>query len=66
MIRQGQNGTLAEAARAGNISSYMSAVQAAEAAAVEAGKATETQIDGARTPSRGRYGPPTRTTGSWA
>jgi diguanylate cyclase (GGDEF)-like protein len=52
VIRQGQNGTLTEAARAGNISSYMSAVQAAEAAAMNAGKAAETQIDGAHALAR--------------
>jgi diguanylate cyclase (GGDEF)-like protein len=52
VIRQGQNGTLSEAARAGNISSYMSAVQAAEAAAFQAGKPAETQIDGAHALAR--------------
>lgn len=52
VMRQGQNGTLAEAARAGNISSYMAAVQAAEAAAIEAGEAAETQISGANALAR--------------
>jgi diguanylate cyclase (GGDEF)-like protein len=52
VIREGQNGTLSEAARAGDISSYMSAVQAAEAAAMSAGKAAETQIDGAHALAR--------------
>jgi diguanylate cyclase (GGDEF)-like protein len=47
VIRQGQNGTMSEAARAGDLSSYMSAVQAAEAAAIEAGEAAETHIGGA-------------------
>jgi diguanylate cyclase (GGDEF)-like protein len=48
----GANGTLAEAARAGNIASYMPAVQAAEAAAMEAGDAAETQISGANALAR--------------
>jgi diguanylate cyclase (GGDEF)-like protein len=48
----GANGTLAEAARAGNITSYMPAVQAAEAAAMEAGNAAETQISGANALAR--------------
>jgi diguanylate cyclase (GGDEF)-like protein len=52
VIREGQNGTLSEAARAGDLSSYMSAVQAAEAAAMSAGKAAETQIDGAHALAR--------------
>ena len=38
VMRHGANGTLSEAARAGNVSSYMAAVQAAEAAALEAGR----------------------------
>jgi diguanylate cyclase (GGDEF)-like protein len=52
VIRQGQNGTLSEAARAGNLSSYLSAVEAAEAAAMSAGKPAETQIDGAHALAR--------------
>jgi len=52
VIRQGSNGTLGEAARAGDLSSYMAAVQAAEAAALEAGEATETQIGGANALAR--------------
>jgi diguanylate cyclase (GGDEF)-like protein len=52
MRHGGANGTLAEAARAGNISSYMAAVQAAEAAAMEAGEAAETQISGANALAR--------------
>jgi diguanylate cyclase (GGDEF)-like protein len=52
VIRRGQNGTLAEAARAGDLSSYMPAVEAAEAAAMQAGKAAETQIDGAHALAR--------------
>jgi len=47
VMRDGGNGTLAEAARAGNLSSYMQAVQAAEAAAIQAGRETETQLGGA-------------------
>ena len=42
VMRHGANGTLSEAARAGDVSSYMAAVQAAEAAALEAGEAAET------------------------
>jgi diguanylate cyclase (GGDEF)-like protein len=52
VMRSSANGTLAEAARAGNISSYMPAVQAAEAAAMEAGDAAETQISGANALAR--------------
>jgi diguanylate cyclase (GGDEF)-like protein len=52
VIRDGENGRLSEAVRAGDISSYMSAVQAAEAAAMNAGKAAETQIDGAHALAR--------------
>jgi diguanylate cyclase (GGDEF)-like protein len=52
MRRGGVNGTLAEAARAGNVSSYMAAVSAAEAAAIEAGEAAETQISGANALAR--------------
>jgi diguanylate cyclase (GGDEF)-like protein len=52
VMRQSSNGTLAEAARAGNVSAYLAAVQAAEAAALEAGEATETQIGGANALAR--------------
>ena len=52
VMRSGANGTLAEAARAGNISSYMAAVSAAEAAAIEAGEAAETQLSGANALAR--------------
>jgi diguanylate cyclase (GGDEF)-like protein len=52
VMRHGANGTLSEAARAGDVSSYMAAVQAAEAAALEAGEAAETQISGANALAR--------------
>ncbi len=52
VMRHGANGALSEAARAGNVSSYMAAVQAAEAAALEAGEAAETQISGANALAR--------------
>ena len=52
VMRQGVNGALSEAARAGNVSSYMPAVLAAEAAALEAGEAAETQIAGANALAR--------------
>ena len=52
VMRHGVNGTLSEAARAGNVSSYIAAVQAAEAAALEAGEAAETQISGANALAR--------------
>jgi diguanylate cyclase (GGDEF)-like protein len=52
VMRHGGNGVLSEAARAGNVSSYMAAVQAAEAAALEAGEAAETQISGANALAR--------------
>jgi diguanylate cyclase (GGDEF)-like protein len=52
VMRHGANGTLSEAARAGDVSSYMSAVTAAEAAALEAGEAAETQISGANALAR--------------
>ncbi len=52
VMRQASNGTLAEAARAGNVSSYLAAVQAAEQAAFEAGDAAETQISGANALAR--------------
>jgi diguanylate cyclase (GGDEF)-like protein len=57
VMRRSDNGTLAEAARAGNITSYMPAVQAAEAAAMEAGDAAETQISGANALARPLSGP---------
>ena len=57
VMRQGVNGTLSEAARAGNVSNYMAAVQAAEAAALEAGEAAETQISGANALARPLHGP---------
>jgi diguanylate cyclase (GGDEF)-like protein len=52
VMRHGANGTLSEAARAGDVSSYMSAVAAAEAAALDAGEAAETQIAGANALAR--------------
>jgi diguanylate cyclase (GGDEF)-like protein len=52
VMRLSPNGVLSEAARAGNVSSYMAAVQAAEAAALEAGEAAETQISGANALAR--------------
>jgi diguanylate cyclase (GGDEF)-like protein len=52
VMRHGANGTLSEAARAGDVSSYMAAVQAAEAAALDAGEAAETQISGANALAR--------------
>jgi diguanylate cyclase (GGDEF)-like protein len=52
VMRHGANGTLSEAARAGDVSSYMAAVQAAEAAALEAGEAAEFQISGANALAR--------------
>jgi diguanylate cyclase (GGDEF)-like protein len=52
VMRQGPNGVLAEAARAGNINSYIAAAHAAESAALEAGDAAETQISGANALAR--------------
>jgi diguanylate cyclase (GGDEF)-like protein len=52
VMRNGANGTLSEAARAGNVTSYIAAVSAAEAAAIEAGDAAETQISGANALAR--------------
>ena len=52
VMRVGANGTLAEAARAGNVTSYIAAVSAAEAAAMEAGEAAEAQISGANALAR--------------
>jgi len=57
VMRHGANGTLSEAARAGDVSSYMAAVQAAEAAALEAGEAAETQISGANALARPLHAP---------
>jgi diguanylate cyclase (GGDEF)-like protein len=57
VMRHGTNGTLSEAARAGDVSSYMAAVQAAEAAALEAGEAAETQISGANALARPLHSP---------
>ena len=57
VMRDSTNGSLSEAARAGNVSSYMAAVQAAEAAALEAGEATETQIAGAHALARPLHAP---------
>jgi diguanylate cyclase (GGDEF)-like protein len=52
VMRHSVNGALSEAARAGNISAYMAAVQAAEMAALDAGEAAETQISGANALAR--------------
>jgi diguanylate cyclase (GGDEF)-like protein len=52
VMRHGADGALSEAARAGDVSSYMAAVQAAEAAALGAGEAAETQISGANALAR--------------
>jgi diguanylate cyclase (GGDEF)-like protein len=52
VMRHGANGALSEAARAGDIKSYMAAVQAAEVAALEAGEAAEAQISGANALAR--------------
>jgi diguanylate cyclase (GGDEF)-like protein len=57
MMRQRSNGTLAEAARAGNIGAYIAAVSAAEAAALHGGEAAETQISGANALARPLHGP---------
>ena len=57
MMRKGANGALSEAARAGNVSSYMAAVQAAESAALKAGEAAETQISGANALARPLHAP---------
>jgi diguanylate cyclase (GGDEF)-like protein len=52
VMRQGGNGTLVEAARSGDVTGYMAAVQAAETAALELGEAAETQISGANALAR--------------
>jgi diguanylate cyclase (GGDEF)-like protein len=57
VMRQDGNGTLAEAARAGNVSSYLAAIQAAETLALDAGEAAETQISGANALARPLRGP---------
>jgi diguanylate cyclase (GGDEF)-like protein len=57
VMRHGAEGVLSEAARAGDVSSYMAAVQAAEAAAFDAGEAAETQISGANALARPLHAP---------
>ena len=57
MMRKGTNGALSEAARAGNVTAYMAAVQAAESAALKAGEAAETQISGANALARPLHAP---------
>jgi diguanylate cyclase (GGDEF)-like protein len=52
VIAHGENGQPGEAARAGDVSSYMAVLEAGEAAALEAGKAVETQLSGAMALSR--------------
>jgi diguanylate cyclase (GGDEF)-like protein len=52
VMRHGANGKLSEAARAGDVSSYMATLEAGEAAALEAGKAAETTIAGAHALAR--------------
>ena len=52
VMRRGANGTLTEAARAGNVTSFMAAVQAAETAALHAGEAAETKLSGANAIAR--------------
>ena len=52
VMRHGANGTLSEAARAGDVSNYMAALEAGEAAALEAGEPAETQISGANALAR--------------
>ena len=47
MMRHGANGTLFEAARAGDVAAHIAAVQAAESAALELGEEAETQVAGA-------------------
>ena len=46
VMRRGTNGTLAEAARAGDVAPYLAAVQAAEHAALKGAAAAETKIAG--------------------
>jgi diguanylate cyclase (GGDEF)-like protein len=59
VMRQSRNGngSLAEAARAGDMSQLLGAVQAAEAAALQAGEAAETQISGANALARPLHAP---------
>jgi diguanylate cyclase (GGDEF)-like protein len=52
VMRHGANGKLSEAARAGDVSSYMATLEAGEAAALEAGKPAETTIAGAHALAR--------------
>jgi diguanylate cyclase (GGDEF)-like protein len=52
VMRHGANGTLSEAARAGDVSSYMAALEAGEAAALEAGEPAETHLSGANALAR--------------
>jgi diguanylate cyclase (GGDEF)-like protein len=52
VMRHGPNGRLSEAARAGDVSSYMAALEAGEAAALEAGEPAETQLSGANALAR--------------
>jgi diguanylate cyclase (GGDEF)-like protein len=57
VMREPGNGTLTEAARAGDVSTFLAAVQAAEAAALQAGEAAETQISGANALARPLHAP---------
>jgi diguanylate cyclase (GGDEF)-like protein len=57
VMRQGANGRLTEAARAGNLSAYIAAVNAAELSALDAGQAAETQVSGANALARPLYAP---------
>jgi diguanylate cyclase (GGDEF)-like protein len=52
VITHGDNGQPGEAARAGDVSSYMAVLEAGEAAALEAGEEVETQLAGAMALSR--------------
>jgi diguanylate cyclase (GGDEF)-like protein len=52
VMRRGSNGTLSEAARAGNVTPFMAAVKAAETAALHAGEAAETKLSGANALAR--------------
>jgi diguanylate cyclase (GGDEF)-like protein len=52
VITHGENGQPGEAARAGDVSSYMAVLEAGETAALRAGKAVETQLSGAMALSR--------------
>ena len=57
VMRLAGNGTLTEAARAGDISALLPAVEAAETAALGAGEAAETQISGANALARPLHAP---------